>query len=106
MASRQTRKSTSRTAETRVDRLPGAVFFGSVYRSERWQLTVTRQHSENIEYAERLQQIRKDYENDDCQEMLWHDLSQMGFESSDICRFVAHPALITNCGYRPAPELR
>ncbi|SIO53856.1 hypothetical protein SAMN05443247_07630 [Bradyrhizobium erythrophlei] len=77
-----------------VRELPGAVFFGPV-------------DPESLTYAARLQQIRSEYENDDCQEMLWADLSAMGFDSSEIRRFVANPAAITNCGYgMPTVALR
>jgi hypothetical protein len=38
--------------------------------------------------------------------MLWHDLSQMGFDSREIRRFVANPAAITNCGYGMPIPLR
>jgi hypothetical protein len=44
--------------------------------------------------------------NDDCQEMLWHDLSQMGFESNEIRQFVTNPPAITNCGYGMPISLR
>ena len=71
-----------------IRELPSAVFFGDAINDD-----------EDIEYAVRLQQIRSEYENDDCQAMLWHDLSQMGFDSSEIREFVANPAAITNCGY-------
>jgi hypothetical protein len=42
--------------------LPGAVFFDDAMY-------------ESIEYAAHLERIRREYEKDDCQEMLWHDLS-------------------------------
>jgi hypothetical protein len=32
--------------------------------------------------------------------------SQMGFDSKEICRFVANPAAITNCGYGDPIPLR
>ena len=76
-----------------VRELPGAVFFGDAM-------------DEFIEYAARLQRIRTSYEGDDCQEMLWHDLSQMGFDSREIRQFVANPAAITNCGYGIPISLR
>jgi hypothetical protein len=38
--------------------------------------------------------------------MLWHDLSQMGFDSKEIRQFVANPAAITNCGYGMPMPLR
>ena len=58
-----------------IRELPGAVFFGDAIEDD-----------EAIEYATRLQQIRSEYENDDCQEMLWHDLSQMGFDPREGAR--------------------
>jgi hypothetical protein len=77
-----------------VRELPGAVFFSTTpLRS------ITSIDPESLAYAARLQRIRADYEHDDCQEMLWHDLSQMGFDSTEIRQFVANPAAITNCGY-------
>src|ERR1700684_1524804 len=63
--------------------LPGAVFIGDAIEDD-----------EAVEYATRLQQIRSEYENDDCQEMLWHDLSQMGFNSKEIREIIANPAAI------------
>jgi hypothetical protein len=72
----------------------GAVFFGDM-------------DAESLAYAARLQQIRTANEFDDCQEMLRADLTQMGFDSSEIRRFVASPAAITNCGYgMPTVALR
>jgi hypothetical protein len=95
MANRNTRKSTALPVKQNttavisyVRELPGAVFFGDAINDD-----------ESIDYAARLQQIRREYEHDDCQEMLWHDLSQMGFDPMEIHRFVANPAAITNCGY-------
>jgi hypothetical protein len=76
-----------------VRELPGAVFFSDAL-------------DEFVDYAVRLQRIRREYENDDCQEMLWHDLSQMGFNSNEIRQFVANPAAITNCGYGMPTGLR
>jgi hypothetical protein len=79
---------------TTLPELPGAVFYGDLAE-------------EDIEYATRLQRIRREYEDDDCQAMLWHDLSQMGFDSSEIIRCVTNPAAITNCGYgMPTISLR
>jgi hypothetical protein len=78
-----------------VRELPGAVFYDDAINDD-----------ESIEYAARLQRIRREYENDDCQEMLWHDLSQMGFSSKEICEFVVNPAAITNCGYGTPMPLR
>lgn len=100
MASRTTRKSTARPVKKNATatisyfrELPGAVFFGDIA-------------DEDVEYAERLQCIRSEYENDDCQAMLWHDLSQMGFDSREIRKFVTNPAAITSCGYYGANALR
>ncbi len=101
MASRTDRKSAAlhvkqNTTACSVRELPGAVFFGDAISDD-----------EIIQYATRLQGIRRDYENDDCQAMLWHDLSQMGFTSREISAFVANPAAITNCGYgMPTISLR
>jgi hypothetical protein len=92
MASRTARKSTVTVSYVRE--LPGAVFFGDAIDPE------------SIDYATRLQRIRGKYENDECQEMLWHDLSQMGFGSDEIRRFVVAPAAITNCGYGVPIPLR
>jgi hypothetical protein len=76
-----------------VRELPEAAFFGPI-------------EPESLEYAARLQQIRGEYESDDAQEMLWADLTQMGFDSSEIRRCVANPAAITNCGYGIPTALR
>jgi hypothetical protein len=77
-----------------IRELPGAVFYGDIA-------------DEDIEYATRLQQIRREYESDDCQAMLWHDLLQMGFPPREIPQFVANPAAITNCAYgMPTISLR
>jgi hypothetical protein len=35
--------------------------------------------------------------------MLWHDLSQMGFDPSEIRQILTNPAAITNCGYYGMP---
>jgi hypothetical protein len=93
MASRTARKSTALPVKKNstakisyVRELPGAVFFGDAM-------------DEFLDHAVHLQRIRSEYENDDCQEMLWHDLTQMGFDSSEIRRCVANLAAITNCGY-------
>ncbi len=94
MASRTARKSTALPVKKNttvvvnyVRELPGAVFFGDAMDDD------------DVDYAVRLQRIRASYENDDCQDMLWHDLSEMGFGSREIREFVANPAAITNCGY-------
>jgi hypothetical protein len=71
----------------RVRELPGAVFFGDA---------LDQTPSAN---AVRLQRIRREYENEECQASLWHDLSQMGFEPADIRRFAVNPASITSCAY-------
>jgi hypothetical protein len=81
-------KQNSTAVVSYIHELPGAVFFGDAINDDDF-----------IEYATRLQQIRREYENDDCQAALWHDLSQMGFGSREISQFVANPAAITNCGY-------
>jgi hypothetical protein len=112
MASRTARKSTALPSTTAVyvSELPGAAFFGVprsyIHVTDRFGAThevdatsITAIDRESLLYAARLQEIRREYENDDCQEMLWHDLSQMGFDSMEIHRFVANPAAITNCGY-------
>jgi hypothetical protein len=78
-----------------VRELPGAVFFGDAINDD-----------ETIEFAARLQRIRREYENDDCQAMLWHDLTQMGFPLEEIHQFVSNPAAITNCGYGDPIPLR
>ena len=62
-----TRKLVATAAISFVRELPGAVFFGDAMDADAF------------DYAARLQRIRASYENDDCQEMLWHDLSQLGF---------------------------
>jgi hypothetical protein len=89
MASRKIRKPTvpSVVDVTVFRNLPGALFFDHPIEAD------------DLEYAARLQQIRSEYENDNCQEMLWDDLLQMGFDSSEIRKFVANPAAITDCGY-------
>jgi hypothetical protein len=96
MASRTARKSTALPATAAISyvrELPGAVFFGDAM-------------DEFIGYAVRLQRIRREYEKDDCQEMLWHDLSRMGFDSKEIRQFVVNPAALTNCGYGMPNGLR
>jgi hypothetical protein len=83
---------------SRIKALPGAVFFGTHARSAA--------HRENVQFAQRLQSIRAEYEADDCQASLWADCRSMGFDSDEISRFVANPAAITACGYMPAIALR
>jgi hypothetical protein len=60
----------------------------------------------DIDYAVRMQDIRASYEKDGDQEWLWLDCHEMGFESNEIRRFVANPALITSCRYYGADALR
>jgi hypothetical protein len=103
MARRITRKPTALPVNAPVAsyvfELPGAVFFGPAVSS------ITELDREALLYAARLQEIRRGYERDDCQEMLWHDCQQMGFGSKEISRFVTNPAVITNCGYgRPGRD--
>jgi hypothetical protein len=107
MASR-TRKSkalpvkNSTVVMSHVRELPGAVFFSATA-----PLSITEIDREALSYATRLQEIRREYENDDCQATLWHDLLQIGFGSSEISSFVANPAAISNCGYgMPTISLR
>ena len=109
------KKSSARPIDTgrRVRELPGAVFFGVprryIHVTDRTGAThevdatsITSIDRESLLYAARLQEIRREYESDDCQAALWHDLSQMGFGSREISAFVANPAAITNCGYMSA----
>jgi hypothetical protein len=100
--SRITRKPLKRNAvavANYVHTLPGAVFFSAVEHT-----SVTQVDREALTYAARLQQVRASYERDDCQEMLWHDLSAMGFDSCEIREFVTNPSAITSCGYgHPIP---
>jgi hypothetical protein len=115
MASRIARKSTARPIDTglRVRELPGAVFFGVPRRhfhvTDRFGATreldatsVTDIDPESLQYAIRLNRICADYERDDCQEALWADLQEMGFESNEISRCVTNPKRITCGGYLPA----
>jgi hypothetical protein len=81
-------KKNSITVISYIRELPGAVFFGDAINDV-----------ETIEYATRLQQIRREYENDDCQSALWHDLLEMGLTWKAISQFVTNPAAITDCGY-------
>jgi hypothetical protein len=90
---------------SRFEGLPGALFFGTLFRSERWQFSITRQHEENVDYAECLQRIRASYEMDGLEEMLWANCLEMGFDSTEIRRFVMNPGLITSCGYYPTPRV-
>ena len=96
MAKRIARKSTvpAVAVVTVFSRLPGAVFFDDPVAAA------------DLDFAASLQRIRSAYENDDCQEMLWHECQQLGFDSSEISRFVANPAAITNCGYGVPIPLR
>jgi hypothetical protein len=108
---KRTRKSTALPVmqdAVHVRDLPGAAFFG-VPRSytrvtDRYGAThevdvtsITAIDRDSL--AARLQEICREYENDDCQAELWHDLSQMGFSSQEISAFVTNPAAITSCGY-------
>ncbi len=70
---------------TYVRALPGAVFHGDPT-------------DDDIEYATRLQKIRTEYEN--AIDYLRADLLEMGFDSSELARYVANPAAITSCSYR------
>jgi hypothetical protein len=107
MANRITRKSpvlpkqNATAVISYVRELPGAMFFSPTPAP-----SITGIDPESLAYAIRLQNIRASYEHDDCQEMLWHDLSQMGFDSSEIRQFVTNPAAITNCGYGMPNGLR
>jgi hypothetical protein len=88
---------------SRIEELPGALFFGGLFRAERCQFSITRRHEENVEYAERLQEIRASYESDACEEALWDDCQWMGFSPKEISRFVANSAALTSCGYYGDP---
>jgi hypothetical protein len=112
MARRITRKPLKRNAvvASRIGWLPGALFLGAVHREERSQRSIVKRHEENVEYAERLQQIREDYEADGLEEALWEDLRLMGFDSGEISRCAANPAAITGClfvgaGMKPPVDL-
>jgi hypothetical protein len=112
---KRTRKSTALSAKEKsipvyVSELPGAAFYGVPRRythmTDRFGATfevettsITAIDLETLAYAARLQEIRREYEKDDCQVMLWHDLLEMGFDSREISACVANPAVITNCGY-------
>jgi hypothetical protein len=104
MPRRITRKPTARKRNataymSRIGWLPGALFLGAVFREERWQFSFANRHFENVEFAQRLQDIRADYEEDGFEELLWLDCQEMGFESSEIREFETDPALITSCLY-------
>jgi hypothetical protein len=108
MPRRTARKSTARKRNatafvSRIGWLPGALFLGAVFREERWQFSITRQHEENVDLAERLQDIRADHEMDGFEEMLWANCLEMGFDSTDIRGFMMNSGLITSCGYMPIP---
>jgi hypothetical protein len=66
--------------------LPGAVFLGVVSNAD-------------VETARRMQAIRQDYEQTDCQATLWLELTQMGFGHDDIAAAVLNPRTITGCVY-------
>jgi hypothetical protein len=115
MANRTAHPSTAVVSYVRE--LPGAVFFGvphhRIHVTDRTGATrevdatsIASIDRESLLYAVRLQQIRREYENDDCQEMLWHDLSQMGFDAGEIRQFITNPTAITNCGYGTPMPLR
>jgi hypothetical protein len=59
----------------------------------------------DVDHALGMQKIRACYENGGDQELLWLDCQEMGFESREIRRFAANPALITSCGYYGAGAL-
>jgi hypothetical protein len=63
--------------------LPGAVFIGKIA-------------SADIDHAVHI---------GGDEELLWLDCQDVGFESNEIRRFAANPALITNCGYYGAGAL-
>jgi hypothetical protein len=111
MASRAARKSTARPKGVRVRELPGAVFYGVPRRRRSvtcQQCGAARKHDatsvtdinrDDFLLAARLQRIRAAYERERDRDLLWLDLSEMGFESQAISRCVTHPARITSCGY-------
>jgi len=70
----------------RIAELPGALFLGAI-------------DLEDVALAVRLQRIRREYETDACEEMLWADLSELGVPSAEICRFAGNPTAITSCAY-------
>jgi hypothetical protein len=96
---RITRKPTARkrnaTAYMTTYGIPGAFFLGAV----KYRDSIASRHFENVEFAVSLHDIRSDYENGGDQELLWLDCQEMGFESSEIRKFAANPALITSCLY-------
>jgi hypothetical protein len=77
-----------------VGELPGAAFFSATEA-----LSVTEIDEGALYYAARLQEIRRDYEKDNDEVWLRHDLERMGFDSMEIRECVANPAQITNCFY-------
>jgi hypothetical protein len=95
---KRTRKSAALPVEQRTAQfryfldLPGAVFIGKIA-------------SADIDHAVHMQKIRTSYENGGDEELLWLDCQDVGFESNEIRRFAANPALITNCGYYGAGAL-
>jgi hypothetical protein len=79
MASRTARKPTARKRNATAymstyGGLPGALFLGAVVHAEG---TFANRHFENVALAERLQEIRADYEEDGFEEMLWADCPKM-----------------------------
>jgi hypothetical protein len=99
MTSRVARKRNATTYVSRIGWLPGALFLGAVFREERSQLSFVKRHEDNVALAERLQEIRADYEKDGFKKMLWADCLEMGFEPSEIREFETDPAAITSCLY-------
>jgi hypothetical protein len=75
-----------------IRELPGAVFLGDIAAAD-------------VDQALGMQKIRTCFENDGDEELLWLDCQEMGFESREIRRFAANPALITSCGYYGAGAL-
>jgi hypothetical protein len=119
MTNRTARKSTALPVmqdAVYVRELPGAAFFG-VPRSytrvtDRYGVThevdatsITAIDRESLLYAARMQRIRREYETDGDEDLLWLDCQAMGFESREISQFVANPAKITSCGYYGAGAL-
>jgi hypothetical protein len=61
--------------------------------------SITDINQHDLDYAIRLQEIRSDFEHFRDKDMLWIDLSEVGFDSHEISRCVTHPARITGCSY-------
>jgi hypothetical protein len=100
MTNRTARKPTARkrnaTAYMTTFGMPGAFFLGAVHYGDRH---IASRHSQNVEFAVSLQDIRSDYERDGFEEMLWADCLEMGFQPNEIREFETNPALITSCLY-------